>query len=54
MDWSPLAFLELFIVLAFVAGWLVIERVCRHYDRQRLQRDPEKVDRRGGSPPARQ
>ncbi len=38
VDWNPLAFMEFFVVLAFVAGWLVIERVCRHFDRQREKR----------------
>ena len=32
---SPFAFMEFFVVLAFVAAWLVLERVCKRLDRDR-------------------
>lgn len=37
-DW-PLAFMELAIVLAFAAGWLVLEWQGRRLDRQRDERE---------------
>jgi hypothetical protein len=36
MQFTPLAFMELFVVLAFGVGWLILERVARRLDRQRL------------------
>lgn len=34
MSFEPLAFLELFIVLAFLIGWFVLERVARRFDKK--------------------
>jgi hypothetical protein len=34
MSFEPLAFLELFIVLAFLIGWYVLERVARLFDKK--------------------
>lgn len=34
MSVEPLAFLELFIVLAFLIGWFVLERVARRFDKK--------------------
>jgi hypothetical protein len=35
MEFSPLAFMELFVVLAFGIGWLILERGARRLDRKR-------------------
>lgn len=35
MTFNPLAFMEPFVVLAFVIGWLVLEAVSRRYDMKR-------------------
>ena len=35
MEFSPVAFMELFIVLAFGIGWLILERVARRFDDKR-------------------
>lgn len=35
------AFIELFVVLAFALGWLVIEYVCRRLDREKEARERE-------------
>jgi len=43
MKFTPLAFIELFVVLAFAIGWLVLERVARRFDRKR-QSDPNQSD----------
>jgi len=42
-DWlpHPLAFMELFIVLAFGVGWLILEYVSRRYDKHK---QPGKTD----------
>lgn len=34
-------FIELFVVLAFAAGWLVLEAVCRRLDREKEARERE-------------
>ena len=36
MGFTPLAFMELFVALAFGVGWLILERVARRLDRRRL------------------
>ncbi len=42
MEFSPLAFMELGVVLAFGIGWLILERVAKRLDRKRLdQRDED-------------
>jgi len=42
MELSPLAFMELGVVLAFGIGWLILERVAKRLDRKRLdQRDED-------------
>jgi hypothetical protein len=41
MEFTPLAFMELFVVLAFAISWFVVERVARRLDRKR----PEKSDK---------
>jgi hypothetical protein len=33
-SFNPLAFMELFVVLAFAVGWLVLERVARRFDKR--------------------
>jgi hypothetical protein len=33
MDFNPLAFTELMIVLAFGVGWFILEKVANSYDR---------------------
>jgi hypothetical protein len=43
MKFTPLAFMELFLVLAFAIGWLVLERIARRFDRKR-QSDPRQGD----------
>lgn len=35
------AFIELLVVLAFAAGWLVLEAVCRRLDREKEARERE-------------
>jgi hypothetical protein len=37
VDFNPVAFLELFIVLGFALGWGVLELVCLRLDRKRTQ-----------------
>lgn len=39
MSFDPLAFIELWVVLAFVAAWLVLEWQGRRLDRLRAARD---------------
>ncbi len=34
-------FIELLVVLAFGAGWLVLESVCRKLDREKEERDAQ-------------
>ena len=42
MELSPLAFMELGVVLAFGIGWLILERLAKRLDRKRLdQRDED-------------
>jgi hypothetical protein len=48
------AFMELFVVLAFAAGWLVLEYVGRRLDRQKEARErdthaPQERDSRARS-----
>jgi hypothetical protein len=45
MEFSPLAFMELFVVLAFGIGWLILERVAQGLDRKRQEERDE--DTRG-------
>jgi len=33
-SFSPLAFMELLVVLAFAVGWFVLERVARRFDKR--------------------
>jgi len=37
MQFTPLASMELFVVLAFLIGWLILERVARRLDRKRQE-----------------
>lgn len=39
MEFNILAFMELFVVFAFVAGWAIIELVSLRYDKKRKQRE---------------
>ncbi|MFZ5558068.1 MAG: hypothetical protein ACOZDY_15340 [Pseudomonadota bacterium] len=41
MATSLLGYLELFIVLAFVAGWGILELYTRRFDRERQKRENE-------------
>ena len=41
MELSPLAFMELGVVLAFGIGWLILERVAKRLDRKRLDQRNE-------------
>jgi len=53
MHFTPLAFIELFVVLAFAVGWIVLELVARRLDGRRedkSQTDNESSD--GSNPPA--
>ena len=46
-------FIELLVVLAFGAGWLVLEAVCRRLDREKEAREREaqaRADHNGGAP----
>jgi hypothetical protein len=45
---SPLAFIELGVVTAFAAAWLVVELVCRRLDRQRETKTDDEKDRSAG------
>lgn len=38
-------FIELLVVLAFGAGWLVLEAVCRRLDREKEAREREAQSR---------
>ncbi|MBR2535807.1 MAG: hypothetical protein IKE66_07010 [Hyphomicrobium sp.] len=42
----PLAFMELAIVLAFAAGWLILEWQGRRLDRQRDEREVRESETR--------
>jgi hypothetical protein len=46
MRFNPLAFMELFVVLAFAVGWLVLEIVSRRYDRKRREETKSNDERR--------
>ncbi len=48
MGFSPLAFMELFVVLAFAIGWLVLERVARQLDERKRDEEDAPPD----DPPA--
>lgn len=37
MQFSPLAFIELFVVMAFLIAWGILELVARRLDRKREQ-----------------
>ncbi len=39
MEFSPLAFMELFVVLAFAIGWVILEFVTKRMDRRRAEED---------------
>jgi hypothetical protein len=39
MTFSPLAFMELFVVLAFAVGWLILEFVAKQLDKRRADDD---------------
>ncbi len=41
MQFNPLAFIELFVVLAFVIAWGILELVTRRLDRKRQDRPPD-------------
>lgn len=41
MGFTPLAFMELFVVLAFAIGWAILEVVTRRLDRRRAKEDAE-------------
>lgn len=41
MEFSPLAFMELFVVLAFGIGWLILERVAQGLDKRQEERDED-------------
>lgn len=38
MSGLPLGLFELVVVLAFVAGWMILEWQCRRLDRQKAER----------------
>jgi hypothetical protein len=42
MEFTPLAFMELFVVLAFAIGWAILEVVTRRLDKRRAREDAEK------------
>ena len=48
MGFSPFAFMELFVVLAFGIGWLVLERVARRFDKRKRDEEDAPPD----DPPA--
>jgi hypothetical protein len=41
MTFSPLAFMELFVVLAFAIGWGILELLTRRLDKRRAEADLE-------------
>jgi hypothetical protein len=40
MGFTPLAFMELFVVLAFLIGWIIVEYVARRSDKRRDRYGP--------------
>jgi hypothetical protein len=48
MEFNPFAFMELFVVLAFGIGWLILELVARRLDEKR-KREEDQSER--GNPP---
>jgi hypothetical protein len=39
MEFTPLAFMEPFVVLAFAIGWVILEFVARRIGKRRAQED---------------
>jgi hypothetical protein len=54
MNWNfhPLAFFELFVVLAFGVGWLILEWNGKRLDRKRKIWEAEYAARRSENPPS--
>ncbi|MEQ1672557.1 MAG: hypothetical protein ABL893_17015 [Hyphomicrobium sp.] len=50
MSTWPLAFSELFVVLAFVIGWLILEWQCRRLDRLRAKREDSQFEQEKNQP----
>jgi hypothetical protein len=48
MTVSPLAFMELFVVLAFAIGWAVLELVVRRLEKHRDEPPKSGEDESGG------
>jgi hypothetical protein len=42
LEFTPLAFMELLVVLAFAIGWAILELVTRRLDKRRAREDAEK------------